>query len=403
MASLRKRGKTWYVRYRDEHGRSVETKAGPDKRVATQMAASLGSQVAQIKAGTLDARVAVWADAERRSIAEHVHDWRAYLLAKGSTTTHAGQSESRVLRLIESAKILRISGLTLSAVQSALADLVKVKGRRGNDRLSERSVSHHARALKSFSRWLWRDGRVREDALVHLELPEVNEEFTRQALEPEEAVALIATTPTQPVRMRMTGRDRSVLYATALGTGFRLGELQSLTPEAFDLDASPPTITCQAEHTKNRKIAIQPIRPELAEMLQPWLAGRAAGRLVFVLRRDRAARTVRLDLEAAGIDSASTYDFHSLRHSFVTHVVKSGASVKVCQELARHSDPRLTMNTYSHLTVHDLAHGLEGLAHSLPTAAVSTGLTGTDCQAVISSPGRTGMDPSRHTYQSHGP
>jgi len=31
MASLRKKGKVWYVRIRDETGRQIEKKAGPDK------------------------------------------------------------------------------------------------------------------------------------------------------------------------------------------------------------------------------------------------------------------------------------------------------------------------------------------------------------------------------------
>jgi hypothetical protein len=102
-----------------------------------------------------------------------------------------------------------------------------------------------------------------------------------------------------------------------------------------------------------------------------------------------------LDLKAAGVDSWEAYDFHSLRHAYVTMVIKSGASVKVCQELARHADPKLTMNVYTHLTVHDVARGLEGLARTLPTPAVSTGLTGTDGQAAISSPGRSQVDPER--------
>ena len=40
MASLRRRGKVWYVRVRDECGRQREVKAGPDKSVANQMKAS---------------------------------------------------------------------------------------------------------------------------------------------------------------------------------------------------------------------------------------------------------------------------------------------------------------------------------------------------------------------------
>ena len=49
------------------------------------------------------------------------------------------------------------------------------------------------------------------------------------------------------------------------------------------------------------------------------------------------------------------------RNSSLSCDLASGSSVKVCQELARHSDPKLTMNVYTHLGVKDRAAALEGL------------------------------------------
>jgi len=68
MASLRKRGKTWYARYRDAHGKQIETKCGPDKSMAQRIANGLESQVHAIKTGTADPREAGWADAERKPL-----------------------------------------------------------------------------------------------------------------------------------------------------------------------------------------------------------------------------------------------------------------------------------------------------------------------------------------------
>jgi integrase len=394
MASLRKRGKTWYARYRDEHGKQIEKNCGPDKSMAQRIANGLQSQVQGIKAGTADPRERKWAEAERRPTAEHVKDWHRYLISKGVVAQHSDQSRDRVLRLIVLAGVVRISGLTISAIQAALSEVRKIKGRRGRTGLSDSSMAHHVRAIKSFSRWLWRDDKIRNDPLVHMKLPEINGKFTRRALEANEAAALISTTPTQRTQAGITGPDRAILYAVALGTGLRMGELLSLTPEDFDLDANPPTVFCAGENTKNGKDAVQPVRPELAEMLRTWLADRAPGRPVFAIVRDSAARVLRSDLVAAGVDRAECYDFHSLRHTYITMVVKSGANVKVCQELARHADPKLTMNVYTHLTVRDMAPGLEGLAHTLPTTGVSIGLTGTYGDRTISSPGGPIVDPA---------
>ena len=60
MASLRKRGRTWYVRYRDAHGKQIETKAGPDRSMAQRIANGMESQVRAIKTGTADPREAGW-------------------------------------------------------------------------------------------------------------------------------------------------------------------------------------------------------------------------------------------------------------------------------------------------------------------------------------------------------
>jgi hypothetical protein len=44
MASLRKRGKVWYVRYRDAHGKQIETKAGPAGSAYARFATTAGSR-----------------------------------------------------------------------------------------------------------------------------------------------------------------------------------------------------------------------------------------------------------------------------------------------------------------------------------------------------------------------
>ena len=41
-------------------------------------------------------------------------------------------------------------------------------------------------------------------------------------------------------------------------------------------------------------------------------------------------------------------DFHALRHTYITMLAKSGAPLKVVQEMARHSDPKLTLGCYTH-------------------------------------------------------
>ena len=55
-------------------------------------------------------------------------------------------------------------------------------------------------------------------------------------------------------------------------------------------------------------------------------------------------------------------DFHSLRHWFITGLARAGASPKMAQTLARHSDIRLTLGVYTHVELHDQTAAI----HALP-------------------------------------
>ncbi len=254
--------------------------------------------------------------------------------------------------------------------------------------MSLESVNHHIRAVKAFSRWLWKDGRAREHALAHLATvnPESDRRRVRRALTPEEAAALVQAAENGAVVMGLSGPDRATLYRVAMGTGFRAEELTSLTPAAFHLDSDPPEIVCAAAYTKNGHLAEQPVSAALATILRPWLATKPAGTPVFSLRADKTAELIRHDLEAAGVpyvDEDGRYaDFHALRVTYISGLVASGASVKTCQTLARHSTPSLTIGIYAKASIHDLTGAVESLPDLTgpapkPEAAVMAP-TGTD-------------------------
>lgn len=109
MASLRKKGKVWYVRVRDECGRQREVKAGPDKSVANQMKRDLESKAQRIKAGVLDPREADCLDAERIPIAQHVSEYIGNLEAKGMSALHVENVRKRLDWFLEETKAARLS------------------------------------------------------------------------------------------------------------------------------------------------------------------------------------------------------------------------------------------------------------------------------------------------------
>lgn len=79
---------------------------------------------------------------------------------------------------------------------------------------------------------------------------------------------------------------------------------------------------------------------------------------------------LRKDLEAAGIPyrdaSDRVADFHALRHTFITRLVRSDVAPAVANSLARHSGPTLTMD-------HSRAHVHRGRAVGARAAAGTGG------------------------------
>jgi integrase len=179
----------------------------------------------------------------------------------------------------------------------------------------------------------------------------------RRPLTADELRSLIATTRTAPSYRRVTGVDRAMLYHICAGTGFRRSEAGSLTPEDFDLSGPRPTVSLDGLRTKNGKACSQPLTASLVRELRHWLATKAPRRLLFNLPYN-TGMMLRADLTRCEIEprdeQGRIVDMHSLRHTYGTTLALSGVSPRIVQELMRHSDIRLTMEIYTHLSAFDL-------------------------------------------------
>ncbi len=150
-------------------------------------------------------------------------------------------------------------------------------------------------------------------------------------------------------------------------TGLRRSEVASLTIASLHLDASDPYVHIEGRHAKSGRAATLPLRADLADDLRKHIADLdrpSSTTPLFTLGRN-FLRTFNLDLAAAGIAKRDaqgrTVDVHSLRHTFATLMARNGVSPSVAQKLMRHSDIRLTMNTYTHLGLADTAGAVAAL------------------------------------------
>jgi hypothetical protein len=114
---------------------------------------------------------------------------------------------------------------------------------------------------------------------------------------------------------------------------------------------------------------------------------------------------MRTDLDAAGVayivegpDGPLYADFHALRHSYIALLEKSGATLKEAMQLARHSDPKLTLAVYGRAQLHDLGRAVERLpALMAGSEGEAVAATGTDGAA----PGVPAANASTATYGAY--
>ncbi len=204
----------------------------------------------------------------------------------------------------------------------------------------------------------------------------------------ERAKTKLANNPTLIEELDQRGWERSLIYKIAVLTGLRRGEVAALTVEHVCLDEALPFLRMKPQDTKNRQAVEIPLRSDLATDLADWisrkenavngvvsLAMRRSGRKLTEPIFDVPGQLVKIldrDLAAAGIpkmdDRGRTVDVHALRHTFGTLLSVAGVAPRTAQQAMRHSDIKLTMNTYTDPRLLDVA----GAVDSLPMLPLST-------------------------------
>ncbi|MBA4191835.1 MAG: hypothetical protein C0467_27970 [Planctomycetaceae bacterium] len=241
---------------------------------------------------------------------------------------------------------------------------------------------------RRFARWIARKGTGVSpevfDSLAGFD-PDNDRRHARREVSPEELDKVLeAALSSNRDHRGLLGPERYHLYLVAFSTGFRVSELAALTPAHFKIDTELPTVSLPGKVAKNKKRVRPPLHPAVAVALRLFLAGRPADSPVWGgLWHNNAAAMLRIDLEAAGVpycvegpDGNEYADFHALRHTFLSALSAAGVGAKDMQTLARHSDPRLTLGTYTHARSADLVKAIGRL--KIPGAGPASPLASLD-------------------------
>lgn len=413
LVRLYRRGRSWWAAYRRD-GRSVrESLRTPYVADARLVAAKIEERLRREAVGISDPH----AQHASRAIAEHVDEFRVTMEARGGTDRHVVVTVKYLRDGIAAMGAKRLGDLDLAAASRWLEE-ARAQGR------SARTVNARAQALRAFGRWLTQTRRTAHDPFVGLRRLNVaaDRRRVRRALTVEETTRFLHAARTRPIKdaeakgyglspegravLRARGEHRALVYLTALSTGLRRGELTRLRWADLVLDGDDPSVAIPAASAKSRRDQSVPLSGPVRDALVAARAERrqeTAESLVFPADRMPNARTVRRDLEAAGIspvgDDGTVLDFHSLRVTLGTRLSDAGVPLVQAQRLLRHSDPKLTANVYSRPASTDLrtavGRAAPGAVHVLYTNPVPDGPREASEGAGSGQP-TEGGDPSRN-------
>jgi integrase len=409
----------WHCRYRNAAGRVIEESTRcRDKENAKQRLANIIALNERILAGVLAPSEADVALHRHASIDGHVS---AYLKAMRSrrgkgrrahlTAKHIGEYARSVKLVIAECRFKTLAEVTSERMHLWVSDCVREQEVR---KWSNRTINAHVAAMSAFLNWCVESNRLTTSPLARFrKLDESASKHPRRALTEAELERLLVAARLRPIaefgrkveklpkpdgkrtawtrlpltfetleeafdagcetlrrapaklrKLKRLGEERCLIYRVLVTTGLRRGELESI--RVRDIDFAAETITLAAEHDKAGRGATVALRSDIAAELREWIESRQlkpeAPALVVP---DKLIRILDRDLIAANIpkidERGRRIVVHSTRNTLATMLNKAGVAPRVVQEAMRHSDIRLTMQTYTDAAQLDVAKALEGL------------------------------------------
>lgn len=166
---------------------------------------------------------------------------------------------------------------------------------------------------------------------------------------PQRLPSILSRAEIQKMLNAVVNLKHRLILALAYGAGMRISEVQNL--RIADIDFEEGVVRIRQAKGKKDRVTLLPER--IADDLRMFAAGRAHDEILFFSERGgklcaRSLQNVFTSaLARAEIRKPAT--FHSLRHSFATHLLENGTDVRFVQELLGHANIRTTQ-IYTHVT-----------------------------------------------------
>ncbi len=224
--------------------------------------------------------------------------------------------------------------------------------------LSKKSINRKLSSLRTFFKWLKKEGRISANPLLKINGPKNEKrlpQFAKESELKEERIVHLFEENFEGLRDRL-------MFELFYQTGIRLSELIELKDLSVDMEK----IKVLGKRNKERII---PISRELADLIANYRALRGkqvvSSSYFFVLKNGNKLypkfvyRKINDYLgSATSLDKTSP---HVLRHTFATHMLNNGAGLETLKDLLGHANLSATQvythNSFAQLTrIYSQAH-----------------------------------------------
>ncbi len=280
----------------------------------------------------------------------YLEKFRRYLKSEKNYSAHTLEGYTRDLREFFSF----VSGASLEEVD--VPQLRRYLAHMQEEGLARRTVARRMAALRTFYRFLSREGYLKKNPMTGLRSPKLEKKLP-MVLDENEVIRLLESPEDD-----LAGRRDRALLETLYSTGMRVSELVGLDVGGIDFIGGACRVMGKGSKERLCPIgdkALRAIRHYLELRAKDAPSGRARALFLSHSPHGRGARltdrSVRRIVEKYIERTCRRENVspHTLRHSFATHLLDHGADLRSVQELLGHENLSTTQ-IYTHVSTQRL-------------------------------------------------
>ena len=340
MATLRKRGNTYYADYRI-NGKRFRKVLGSSKKIAELVLKDIEVKIAKGELGF---------EKKDQDLNQLFEEYLSY-----SKTNHSPATRKRYKAIIDNFKRFLSNYPHLNKISHLNPKIFEdYKTFRSEEKAKNKTINMESRTLRTIFNLAKDWGYTKENPTEGVRMLKITNHITPRFLSEDECKKLLD----------MCNAWEHPIFYTFLSTGMRKGELLNLEWPDIDFDRRKIRIRVKdgwSPKTSEREI---PINDGLLKLLEKLKDDNKKSSVVFHDGSGQQIENNRLRKRLISLTKKCGFPdvtkLHTLRHTFASHLVMKGVDLPTVKKLMGHADIQTTM-IYSHLADEHVDKAVEKL------------------------------------------